>query len=102
MPEGRCPRGRILNITKFQQVTGPATLPLRYARAMAARAPPAARLALDTGFDKIKDTAFDGTNFEDYAFTLETALTSCPAAVAILKGDLTRPHVWHAVCEHIA
>ena len=57
---------------------------------MAARAPPAARLALDTGFDKIKATAFDGTNFEDYAFTLKTALTSCPAAVSILKGDLTR------------
>ena len=58
---------------------------------MTARAPPAARLALDTGFDKIKDASFDGTNFEDYAFTLETALTPCPTAVAILKGDLTRP-----------
>ena len=43
---------------------------------MAARAPPAARLALDTGFDKIKVTAFDGTNFEDYAFMLKTALTT--------------------------
>ena len=59
---------------------------------MAARAPPAARLALDTGFDKIKVTAFDGTNFEDYAFMLKTALTSCPAAVAIMLGDLTRSH----------
>ena len=58
---------------------------------MAARAPPAARLALDTGFDKIKVTAFDGTNFEDYAFMLKTVLTTCPAAVAILMGDLTRP-----------
>ena len=58
---------------------------------MTARAPPAARLALDVWFHKIKVTTSDGTNFEDYAFTLETALTTCPAAVAILKGDLTRP-----------
>ena len=42
---------------------------------MAARAPPAARLALDVRFHKIKATAFDGANFEDYAFTLETALS---------------------------
>ena len=64
---------------------------------MAARAPPAARLALDTGFDKIKDTAFDGTNFEDYAFMLKTALTSCPAAVAIMHGDLIRPRPFGSV-----
>ena len=64
---------------------------------MAARAPPAARLALDTGFDKIKVTAFDGTNFEDYGFTLKTALTTCPAAVSILKGDLTRPRDTDAI-----
>ena len=64
---------------------------------MAARAPPAARLALDTGFDKIKDTAFDGTNFEDYAFALKTAFTSCLAAVAIMLGDLTRPRDTDAV-----
>ena len=58
---------------------------------MAARAPPAAWLALDAGFPKVEVADFDGTNFEDYAFTLKTALTSCPAAVAILLGDLTRP-----------
>ena len=60
---------------------------------MAARAPPAAGLALDVGFHKIEVSPFDGTNFEDYGFTLKTALTSwpCPAAVAILLGDLTRP-----------
>ena len=58
-----------------------------------ARAPPAARLALDARFPDV-DVAirFDGTNFEDYGFSLKTALTSCPAAVAILNGDLTRPH----------
>ena len=57
---------------------------------MAARAPPAAQLALDVGFPKVEVSPFDGPNFEDYAFTLKTALTSCPAAVSILKGDLTR------------
>jgi len=64
---------------------------------MAARAPPAARLALDTGFDKIKVSPFDGTNFEDYGFKLKTALTTCPAAVSILKGDLTRPRDTDAI-----
>ena len=57
-----------------------------------ARAPPAARLALDVRFpDADVAIEFDGTNFEDYVFALETTLTSCPAAVAILHGDLTRP-----------
>ena len=57
-----------------------------------ARAPPAARLALDAKFpDADVAIRFDGTNFEDYDFSLKTNLTTCPAAVAILHGDLTRP-----------
>ena len=75
------PRERILNITKIHKVTGPATLPLRHARAMAARAPPAARLELDVGFHKIKVAAFDGTNFEtspDYGTVCSAGLYNSP------------------------
>ena len=57
-----------------------------------ARAPPAARMSLDARFhDCDPSIKFDGANFEDFQFALFTALSACPAAAAILTGDLTRP-----------
>ena len=49
-------------------------------------------MSLDARFhDCDPSIKFDGANFEDFQFALFTALSACPAAAAILTGDLTRP-----------
>ena len=49
-------------------------------------------MSLDARFHDCEPSIkFDGANFEDFQFALFTALSACPAAAAILTGDLTRP-----------